>query len=185
MSKKINGKYQEYLYDSSKILVVKNAELADNNPEILDFFLEAAFSGQAKYSQRAVRVIVFLLEKLPEKYSHLCPLILDELEKQSDESVIFSLLKVFTFCPLPEEEEELGALLNLAFNYIETNVNKIAIKVYSIDILYRISQKYPELKNEVLQTIKKYKYNSSMAYISRANKAIKKLRAELGYNSEE
>jgi hypothetical protein len=168
------------LSDSSKRTVEAGAQIAEQEPKLFPSLMELAFRQSGPHSMRATRVVVLLIERRPDLFGKYIEPILQRMESIHHESVKFNMLKIFTFCDLPEDEDNLGKLTNLCFDAVEANVSRIAIKVYAIEILYRISQIEPELKHELLDIIEKYMMGAQAAFLSRGIKITRKLRKELG-----
>jgi hypothetical protein len=172
--------WRDFLFDSSKQLILISMKMCEEKPKLFDGLLELVFAQDSKQSQRASRVIYYLIEKRPDLFGKYIDEIFSYLEKINDESIKFSLLKIFTVCKLFEDEDKIGILTNICFDAIEAKVERIAIKVYAIDILYRISQIYPDLKYELFYLLEKYMIDAQPAFISRAGKLRQKLSRELG-----
>jgi hypothetical protein len=171
--------WQSELYDSSRRIVDIGISLVEQQPELFTSLFELALSQCGKYSLRALRIVCYLFERDPDKYDKYLDIILYHTEKETDESKKFNFLRIFKFCKLPEDDEKLGLLTNICLNALESQVKRIAVKVYSIDILYRISLVYPELNSELIYYLEKYMIDSSPAFFSRASKILVKLKKEL------
>jgi len=88
-----------------------------------------------------------------------------------------NFLRIFVSCALPDDEDEMGKLAQICFDFMEKNWEKAAIKIYCIDILFRISELEPELKPELSLIIEKEIPYNSVAFRSRGTKILKKLNA--------
>jgi len=174
----------ESLFDSSKNCIDMNIGIVCEHPGLFDSLLRLSFCQKSKQAQRASRVVCQSIECRPELFSKYIPVILDSLPSIKNESIKFCFFKIFTFCELPEDEDSLGLLTQLCFDAVEANVDRVALKVYAIEILYRISQIYPDMKFELLCLFKKYMLGAQTAYISRATKLISKLYSELNLTEE-
>jgi hypothetical protein len=172
--------WREFLFDSSKQLILISMKMCEEKPELFPGLIELTLAQDSKQSQRASRIIYYLIAQRPDLFGKYIDEIFSNLEKVSDESIKFSLLKIFTVCKLPEDEEKLGLLTNICFDAVEAKVERIAIKVYAIDILYRISQIYPDLKYELFYLLEKYMIDAPPAFINRAGKLRLKISKELG-----
>lgn len=176
--------WKDFLFDSSKQLIIISMKMCEEKPELFHPLLELAFAQNSKQSQRASRVVYYLIEKRPDLFGKYIDEIFSNLEKIKDESIKFCFLKIFTVCKLTEDEEKLGLLTKICFDSVEAKVERIAIKVYAIDILYRISQIYPDLKYELFYLLEKYTIDAPPAFINRAAKLRQKLGKELGIRFE-
>ena len=163
------------LYDSSKICVLNAAQTVRDNMELFGPMLRLGLSGKHKISSRALRVIAILSEYNPALLDPHIETIIDSAGKAEIESNKFNLLKLLTFTGVPEDEVTLDKIINLCYEAIETKTERIAIKVYALDILAAIVGKYPELAGELHLIIQKHYEYSTMAFRSRADRIMKKL----------
>lgn len=174
---------EELLYDSSKICILRASEAVFADTGLIKDVYCLALSEKSKYARRAVRVLNICAEHDPELILPYLNAILSELPKIKDDSIRSSFLRIFMIMPLPEDEDRLGLLTQLCFDYLGQQFEKAGVKVYSIDILYRISQKIPELKHELLLSIMQQLQYGSFAFQSRGTRILKKLMKELGKDS--
>ena len=172
--------WQNFLYDSSKQLAVDSFKRCEQQPELFPSLLDLAKEQNSKFSQRAARIVTYSIEYRPDLFGKYIDEILYYIEHTHDESIKFCFLKIFTFCKLPKDDEKLGLLTKIAFDAMEAKVKRIAVRVYAIDILYRLSQIIPDLKRELLYLLEKYLEDAPPAFANRALRYIKMLKKELG-----
>ena len=79
-------------------------------------------------------------------------------------------------------EKNHGILADHCFGLLRSGFSAIAIKAYSMEILYRLVLKYPELRNELAATISMLQPEGSAGIVSRGRQILKKL-AGFNYNS--
>ena len=85
-----------------------------------------------------------------------------------------NLLHIFIVIPLPQSEKELEQLMNYCFALLDSHTAKPGQKCYSLEIMDRISDKYPELRREIVLLVKKHLPYSNMAFCTRGKKYIEK-----------
>lgn len=81
--------------------------------------------------------------------------------------------KLIAVCGFPEELE--GELVELMFSYLNDSNSDIAVKVFSMQALANICNKYPELSQELISSIENQYEHGTAAFKSRANKLVPKL----------
>jgi len=177
--------WREVLFDSSKRQVLFGVSICEEQHELFPPLFDLAMEQSGKYSQRAARIVCKILKKPDCKFPEYLDIILYELETITDESIKFCFLNIFTGCTLPDDDEKLGLLTKICIDSVESKVQRIAIKVYAIEILYRISELVPEIKQEIFFLIEKYMQDAAMAYISRGKKIINKLKKQINIVEEE
>lgn len=169
------------LPDSSKQCILRAAQIVDANPELFEQMFELCCRDIPKVSARASRVIILLAEDNPALLTPYRGMLLDKLENMTNQSLMFNLLHLFILMDMPDDEEFLGRLTAICINLLDGTYERRAIKVYSMDILYRISMIYPEFKAELEHIIRKQMIDAYPALYSRGWKILRKL----GCNPEE
>jgi hypothetical protein len=135
---------------------------------------ELALEQDSIHSERAARAINYSIRKNNELLNSYFSSSWSILDILTNESVKSCFLHIFTFIDLPNDDEKLGSLAHTCFNALEQNVEKISIKVNAIDILARISDFYPDMKNEVYHIIESYTLHEKMSVRTRAKKLLRK-----------
>ena len=73
------------------------------------------------------------------------------LEDSTSDPVKRNTLRVLRYVDLPEDL--MGLAADLCFKYLQSGKEPVAIKVHSMDILFKIVKKFPELKDELKVSI--------------------------------
>lgn len=84
-----------------------------------------------------------------------------------------SLIKYWTICFIPEEQE--GEALNLLFENLNSPNTKVHIKGLVVSLLFKLSQKYPDIKAELVICLKEELDKNSEAFQKKAFKILEKL----------
>jgi len=83
-------------------------------------------------------------------------------------------LRIFQFNTIPDEVE--GEFFDLALSYVISISEPVAIKAFSMTVVRKICQKYPELSQEVIPILERLIEESDSAGIrNRGGKELKKL----------
>ena len=170
---------EHYLYDSSRQMAVETAGLASRDKELFDACFDMAFEGIDKLSARAARVVCLCAELNVDWVIERIDEILERLPKINNESIQGTFLKVFQIIDLGLVKEKLGILAGICFDLIDKRMERKAAKVYAIEILYKVSQYEPELKNELMLIIETLSEYESPAFQSRGAQILKKLYKEI------
>lgn len=166
---------EKKLVDSSRQLIEYVVADIDGDPELFNETLEIAFTGKPQISSRAARVVTFCLEDKPELIEpHLNKLVENTIQ-QKNKSVVMNFLKIFTFNILPKDDEALGKLVNFCFECLINKVETAAITVYSMEILYLVSQQEPGLIPELKAVIEERIPFGSAGVKNRGKRTLKKL----------
>jgi len=163
------------LADSSRKLADLTANMVYDNPELFDDLVTLALSDESPFAQRAARVLSICTLECPEIIRAHRRNIIRQLPSLRNEGVIRSLLKVYAEMPTSYLESEKSVLMNLCFDFLSSAGTPVALKVYSMEILYRMSENIPELRHELYLVIESQMPFSSAGYKSRGEKILRKL----------
>jgi hypothetical protein len=84
------------------------------------------------------------------------------------------MLKIFSEIKVRLSEGSRSILTNLCFDYLTGNT-PVAIKVYSMEIIYRFYNDYPEIMQELYAIIESQIDGGTAGFISRGVKIMKKI----------
>jgi 8-oxo-dGTP diphosphatase len=152
------------------------ATSAIENPAIFRKLLEYSFLSDRKLAFRAS----WTLTKVCDKYSELIyPFmveIIEGLDKIDNESVQRSFLRIISLSNLEKiSQRHHGMLADHCFNALNSGFSAIAVKAYSMEIIYRLALIYPELANELSASINMLQSEGSAGIIARGRIILKKL----------
>jgi len=152
------------------------ATSAIENPAIFDKLLDYSFSDDDKLAFRSSWTLTKVCDKYPELiYPHL-DRIIGALVNLENESAMRSLLRIISLSDMKKiSVRNHGILADHCFGLLKSGFSAIAIKAYSMEILYRLVLKYPELRNELAATISMLQPEGSAGIVSRGRQILKKL----------
>lgn len=165
---------KEHLGDSSKKLADLTVNMVIDNPLLIEPLLEISCTESGPLAQRASRVLSIYFCSFPELLKPHVSRIIADLNKLKSEGSMRNFLKIFSEVPLNLSNKNKSILLNRCFDYLSEN-SSIAIKAYSMDILYRFSTEIPEIKNELYHLIESQMPEFSAGLKSRGKKILKRL----------
>lgn len=164
----------------NRMMGMKEAEWmaisAIENPAIFDKLLKFSFSDDNKLAFRASWTLTKVCDKFPEMiYPHL-GMIIESLENLGNESAMRSFLRIISLSDIERiSEKHQGLLAERCFSLLRSGFSAIAVKAYSMEILYKLVLKYPELRNELAATIRMLQPEGSAGILSRGRQILKKL----------
>jgi 8-oxo-dGTP diphosphatase len=168
------------------IMGMKNAEWvatsAIDNPAIFKKMLEYSFSDDKKLAFRSSWILTKVCDKYPDIIYPYLPGIVDKLGKIDNESAQRSFLRIISMSEISKiSVRHHGLLADHCFAALKSGFSAIAIKAYSMEILYKLAVIYPELANELSATINLLQGEGSAGIIARGKMVMKKL-AEISGN---
>lgn len=163
------------LNDLSRKHAESIAAMTLKKPAIFDELWEIALSDEYPVNWRAAWVMDGIWERSPEIVRPFVPKMWALLPQLKVDGVKREFLKIISESPLPEDEERLGILLGICFDWLNVAGEAIAVRVYSMQILFNISRKIPEIIPELKTTIEVAMQEGSPAVLSRGRKILQKL----------
>ena len=168
------GRIREQLADSSRLLADLTASMVYDNPDLLKPLVEVSFQDSGPLPQRASRVVSICCCRFPELFRPYCSDVIRKLKDLHSEGARRNFLMILAEAPVKLTKKDKSLLVNLGFDFLTGNFS-IAVKVYSMEILYKLSLEMPEIGVELSNLIEDSLAESSPGYISRGKKILKKL----------
>jgi len=152
------------------------ATSAIDNPAIFLKLLEYSYKSDKKLAFRASWTLSKVCDKFPELiHPHLSGII-ERLNQLDNESTQRSFLRILSLSDLGlVSERHHGILADHCFKALNSGFSAIAIKAYSMEIIYRLALIYPELANELSASIIMLDGDSPAGVIARGRIILKKL----------
>jgi 8-oxo-dGTP diphosphatase len=165
---------------------MKNAEWvatsAIENPAIFRKLLEYSYSDDKKLAFHASWILTKVCDKYPEIIDPFLPEIVEKLGRIDNESAQRSFLRIISLSEIKEiSSRHHGLLADHCFAALKSGFSAIAIKAYSMEILYKMAMIYPELANELSATIIMLQEDGSAGIVARGRIILKRL-AEISAN---
>lgn len=152
------------------------ATSAIENPAIFSKLLEYSFSTDKRLAFRASWTLTKVCDKFPDLIYPYMPVIIESLDKIDNESAQRSFLRIISLSDLDKvSDKQHGILAEHCFAALKSGFSAIAIKAYSMEILYKLVLKYPELHNELAATINILIEDLSGGVKARGRMILKKL----------
>jgi len=157
------------------------ADLIYQKPELFDELAAIYLRNEEPVSRRAAWVVDTVSEKLPELLSPYLSVIVEKLPYVSHDGLKRHSLRMLSRSPLPAGY--LGPLINICFSWLTSAGESVAVKVYCMEILYRIAQSETELKKELADSIELRMHEETAGFRNRGMKILKKLYKEMKFQN--
>jgi len=164
----------------NRMMSMKEAEWvatsAIENPAIFKKLYEYSFSSDKKLAFRASWTLSKVCDKFPDLIYPYLPDIINRLGEIDNESTQRSFLRIISLSDFARiSVKHHGILAEHCFAALKSGFSAIAIKAYSMEILYNLVVIYPELLNELTSTINLLEGEGSAGVIARGTMILKKL----------
>lgn len=163
-------KIREHLSDSSRLLADLTASMVYDKPELLKPLIELSYGDSGPLPQRASRVVSICCCRFPELFKPYCSDVIRKLESLHSEGARRNFLLILAETPVKLTKKDKSLLVNLGFDFMTGNFS-IAVKVYSMEILYKLSLEMPEIGVELSNLIENSLADSSPGYQSRVERS--------------
>lgn len=137
--------------------------------ELMDLFL----NGDNRTSQNASWVVSHVFDREPQMMIPYYDDFIGMLQKPVHNAVKRNITRILGHQEIPEEH--LGILAELCFNFVNDTKEAIAVRVFSLTVLYQICLKEPELASELKLTIETFMPQASAGFKSRGKKILNAL----------
>ncbi len=108
------------------------------------------------------------------------PAIIRKLDKYKTIGLKRGIAKILSEQNYNYDEDTAGRLVHTCFEWLNDPLKPIALKIYSMTILYKISNTYPDIKPELISSIENEIPKNSAAIKGRGRRILKRLYKEVG-----
>jgi 8-oxo-dGTP diphosphatase len=152
------------------------ATSAIENPAIFMKLIEYSGSADKKLAFRASWTLTKVCDMIPELINPYLPHIVDSLSNVDNESTLRSFLRILSLSDFGKIDiRQHGLLTDFCFRILNSGYSAIAVKAYSMEILYKLSLIYPELANELAASIRVLMEDGSAGITARGHLILRKL----------
>jgi 8-oxo-dGTP diphosphatase len=152
------------------------ADNAVNDSKMLGLMVTYSLSEDKTLAFRASYCVVKAEEKVPGIAKQFYGLFIESLPELKHEAAIRAFLKILNTCDLAiMDEDHHGILAESCFSWLASADSSIAVKVYSMNLLYMLSSIYPELHGELRESILSVMEEGSAGIKARGRQILKLL----------
>ena len=168
-----------------KLLMVENsrrntdlvADLVVQKPSLFGELIKIYLSNEEPVSRRAVWVADTVAEAFPDLLEPFIESMILKLPDFKHDGLKRNTLRMLSRHEIPEQQ--LGGLIKICFDWLISSSESVAVKVYAMDILYRISNFEPSLKKELSDSIEWRIQEGTPGFKAHGTKVLKKLYKEM------
>jgi len=130
------------------------------------------FEGEYRITQRAAWPVSNCVKNHPELIVPYIKQMLDNLSKKDlHDAVKRNTVRLLQTVKIPKKYH--GQLMNICFDFIQSNETAVAIKAFSLTILQNFTAQYPEIIPELKLVIQERSNYETAAFQARARKILK------------
>jgi hypothetical protein len=149
---------------------------AIGNRVIFEKLLQYSFSSDQNLAFRSSWTLSKVWDKDPESLYPYMPSLIGSVQKTDNESVERSFLRIISLCDMKRISRDYhGVLAEHCFGRLRSGFSAIAVKAYSMEIIYKLAVIYPELANELSASVSMLQGEGSAGILARARIILVKL----------
>ncbi|TLU99130.1 hypothetical protein [Dyadobacter luticola] len=155
----------------AKIFANQIADYACTSPETFHELVECFLSKDNRLSQRAARSLSIAAIKRPEYIEPYIEMLVGQLKRtDAHDAILRNITRILEQINIPEKFH--GDVMDTCFKFIRKRQTAIAIRAYSLTILFNLSNIYPEIKDELRYAIEESMAYEKPAILSRGRKIL-------------
>jgi hypothetical protein len=150
----MNTDYRSILDMGSERVVADLAvKVLEENPATFRDLLDLCFLEKYPISMRAARAVQLYCEKHPEEIYPFLDEVIGKSTRSNIGGVRRNFMKIFSEFIEIERIKEPGKLLNTCFDWLLDGSITPAIKIYAMQMIFKLGKNEPDLLNELAATI--------------------------------
>ena len=149
-------------------------QVLKSRPALLDEFWTLLMKNTDPVSRRAAWVIDYYTEQRPHHLNERIEELAENVPRFTADGLKRHSLRMLSRSPLPAEQ--LGILTDISFKWLQSPQESVAVKMYCIVILERVTKRYPELIPELCDVIDFQMDEATPGFKNIGRKTLVKLR---------
>lgn len=171
--------FHEILSDSCRKTADIAAKIIGENPDLFGKLVDFALEEKGVLAMRSARVVHLICLKDPVVIQPYINRIVSQMGHMSNPGQKRGFARIFAELPFTYDDRIVGRLVDVCFKWLAGPDEKVALKVYSMAILYKASGVFPVLRQELAATLENEIPRSSVAFNARARRMLQSLYREM------
>ncbi|MGB3077327.1 MAG: hypothetical protein WBB36_18515 [Chitinophagales bacterium] len=169
---------EEILKEHSKKQTDKIAAWVCKNRVRFNKLMYLFFHGEYRVVQRSAWIVKQVAEQHPEWIRPYLKKMLLYCKQPVHDAVKRNIMNIMQFIILPENLQGIAA--TICFDFLAAPDLPVAIRVFSMTVLYNITLQQPDLRHELKAILEEQMEYSKPAFISRGKKVLRQLSVNAG-----
>jgi len=166
------------LKEHSKAQAILIRDYIDGNQALFDELMTHFYSNEYRVTQRAAWIMSHCIDKHPFLINpHLEGLVANLEQPKLHDAVKRNTLRLLQGIDL--SEELMGPLVDICFKFLLDIKEPVAIRIFSMQVLFNICKKEPELADELRIVIEEFMPHGTAGFKSRGKRILKGLQKML------
>lgn len=166
------------LKEHSKAQAIFIRDYIGDNEALFDELMIHFFSNEYRVTQRAAWIMTHCTEKRPFLINpHLEKMVYNLKNEKIHVAVKRNTVRLLQNVDLPEDL--MGTAADCCFNFLADPNEAVAVRIFSMSILYELCKKEPDLADELRIIIEEFMPHGTAGFRSRGKKILKGLQKML------
>jgi len=162
------------LKEHSKTQALLIRDYIGDNQALFDELMTHFFSNEYRVTQRAAWVMTHCTEKRPHLINpHLEKMVYNLKAEKIHVAVKRNTVRLLQNVAIPEDL--MGTVADCCFNFLANPNETVAVRIFSMSILYELCKKEPDLAGELKLIIEEFMPHGTAGFKSRGKKVLKGL----------
>ena len=170
---------EHLLFDSTRRTAGIAVNIIGKDPKLFKRMLDFALEDKDPFALRAARVVNIVTSKYPWLIQPYLKNLVLQLKEFKSIGLKRGIAKTLAEGSFDYDEETFGMLVDTCFFWFNHSSEEIAVRIYALEIVFKASGKYPEIKPELVSSIENEIPRSSAAIKSRGKRLLKILNREI------
>lgn len=156
-----------YARDEAMYEILENTQM--------DQLIQCFRSNDKRLAEKSSWILQEISNQYPEALLPYGQQLIAHLNNCNSDAEKRFIMRYYNFQPLPDTDKELTQLMNTSFDWLMNPKEAIAQRAFAMTVLYRISEKIPEIKSELIAVIEAQMEMASSGLKNRAKHTLVKL----------
>ncbi len=163
---------EEILKEHSKSQCTKIVKWVGNSQQRFNQLFALFTSDEYRVVQRAAWPVSYCVMANPALISRHWKKLIHNLKKENTHNAVKrNTIRLLQKIDIPEKYQ--GELMDICFSYVESPTEEVAVKCFSLTVLYNLSKKYPDIYPELKTLTEQQLPYATAGFKSRAKKILK------------
>lgn len=169
--------YKALQSEHSKTLTKKIVAEIISNPKRMKDIVDLTMDSPPGVTHKAAWSLSVVAETHPEFLKPYLPVLVKKLEEKGNHPAINrNIVRALQFIDIPKSL--VSQVVNNCFILLNSNNEPPAVRVFSMTVLHKLTDKYPDLKQELKSSISTQFDQQSAGFRSRGRKILKALKSD-------
>lgn len=166
------------LEEHSKAQALKITAYIGSSQKRFDELMTHFFADDWRLNQCTAYSMNFVVAEHPHLFKKHLKSAIDNLRQPKHDAVKRNTLKILENIEIPEKH--LGHVVDMCFDFLASHDEPVAVKAYSMGILFKVGKKEPDLFHELKVLIEDQMPTGTPGFTSRGRKYLKYINEVLG-----